>query len=199
MNSHEEMQAFRGGLPNESDEGFFRETYRRAISTLDEKRRSFMERSRKAYGRITSSRAAQILRNLKIRRTDNFGTGLEELWTLDEFRQANRMTRRYIMAHTGIRRKFVRGECEGYGEDVTEHHHVMGDRLLDYRRVMDGVHVVNPDEMPYYKHYIDEDTADNRALTVNEQRKVLDIWKRLDAYIEAGGDDPTSQFNADLG
>lgn len=190
------FDALRGGLPSQEESRWFHDMYDRSVSRLGEGRRNFVEKATKAYQRVTENRAAQIVRNLKTRVKRAFSGGIETLDSLEEFQSAKPYMRRWVMAHTGIRSKFLRGEAEGYGLDIAERLRVTGEKLEDYRNVMQGIHLIPEEGDAYYKVYHDiEDTP----LAFHERVTISNIWARLDKFIDDEGEDPTSPYGADLG
>lgn len=190
------FDALRGGLPSNEESQWFTDMYDRAVSRLGEGRRGFIEKASNAYRRVTDNKAAQIVRNLKTRIKRVFGGGMEALETISDFQSAKPYMQRWVMAHSGIRNKFFRGEAEGYGLDIPESLRVTGERLEDYRNVMNGVHQTPEEGNAFYKVFHD---IDDTHLAFHERVTVLNMWARLDKFIEDEGEDPTSQYGADLG
>lgn len=198
--SRDTFDALRGGGINSEDSRFFHDLYDRAVSTLDEGRRAFMDKASKVYRRVTSNRAAQIVRNLGGRIRKSFGTSITRLETMEEFQSAKPTMRMWVTSHSGVRQKMINGEVEGYGMVIEERDRVVGEKHYDWRRVMDGIQQIPEEGNAFYKVYHEAPLDDSRPLDFHEKVTVLDVWSHLDKFLEEeNGEDPTSPYGADMG
>lgn len=159
---------------------------------------SFMSRAREVYTRVQDSR---IYRSTlaSVRRLRNTGRPdcISQLHDIDEMQQATPTMQRWVLANPTVRERFRRDLIEGYAdtyEDVNKaavrHTHA------DYRIVMDGVTVFEPNQTGSYCYHLSAE--DRNALTAQDKGDVRITWANIDAQIWAGIDDPTSQYNAAL-
>ena len=65
---------------------------------------------------------------------------------------------------------------------------------------MNGVVVVPEDDSKEFvlRHYYDPLSDDERELTLYEKIDILNTWDLVKSLLEAGGEDPTSQYGAML-
>lgn len=185
-----------------SDRGyeFMASTSERFRSSVDRSATEFFERSRQQFRRVDrdelARRAKAALGNEVSHWTNRV---ISTLSTVEEFQNAPPSMIPSIMANPGIRRLYLRGRCEGYGEHYENLH---GNRIkhqhADYQRVMSGVWH-DDDEDGYactvYDTAIEEPTF---TLSLRDTNHVRRSWEALERMIDEGLDDPTSLYNSRL-
>lgn len=194
------FDALRGGIPSASTQVWLNDYYQRATETLSAPGRAFVEKAREMYQVISDSGASQLLRNLRSK-LDNVweSNKIYPMRSLEALQTASTYNQRWIMANPVLRNLYLRQECEGYGEQyVNLHGDAVGDRHVDYRRVMDGVVVAKPGVDYYYKTYADVMAEGEHKLKSPEKVDVLFNWAMAEKFVDLGEFDPTSQFNARL-
>lgn len=194
------FDALRGGIPSADTQTWLNSYYDRATEALSGSGRAFVEKAREMYQVISESGASQLLRNLRSK-VDNIwdSNRITPLRTLEALQTASSYNQRWLMANPVLRNLYLRQECEGYGDQyVNLHGDAIGDRHVDYRRVMDGVVVAKPEVDFYYKTYVDVLAEGELKLKSPEKVDVLFNWAMAERFVELGESDPTSQFNAQL-
>lgn len=178
-----------------------------ASSALSDAGRRFTEQAHQMYAHLESSNAMRAIRAV--------GRSIRSLWQLDEIRpltdigllqHAPLCMQRYIMAQPQARSLFHQQRLDGYSDTYVDlHPGAIGEEHYDYRRVMDGMVVVQetPDAEGNFDYtattYFDELLPDDIELSLDEQMDVIESWQHLQSYLERGKEDPTSKFNADMG
>lgn len=112
--------------------------------------------------------------------------------------QAQYTMQRWIMANPVVRDLYQQQKCDGYSESYVDvHSGKLGEKHYDYRRVMNGVVVIEEDSW-HSKTYCEELLDGDRDLMPEEQVEILSTWSILEGFIAAGNEDPTSPFNTPL-
>lgn len=186
----------------------FLETQAQSMSSaLTDAGSRFMETARDMYSHLESSNAIRAMRAA--------GRAVRSLWQLDEIRElidvgqlqhAPLSMQRWIMAEPTTRGLFQKQRLDGYSETYTDlFPGTIGEEHYDYRRVMDGVVVVDaePDERGEHgwtaTTYLEELLSDEDDLMPAEQQDILATWGRQIAAAQRKKEDFTSKFNADMG
>lgn len=109
--------------------------------------------------------------------------------TLESIQNANPLMMRYIMAEPMVRAMWQNGELYGYGDNYNNFTAPMstgvGNEDYDYRRVMDGMFVMDPGiEDTYYREHFHEALMEgDRQLTLAEKLCVMETWDNMRAMI----------------
>jgi hypothetical protein len=120
---------------------------------------------------------------------------LQYLKTIDEIKDANEITQRYIMANPTIRRLTAQGTLHGYNETYVDlFPKARGPLHIDYRNITNSVAIKQDDGYYYSTTY-----ADSQALMVQftavEKLNVLKMWDLiLDEISNEISTDPTSPW-----
>lgn len=128
---------------------------------------------------ISNFDITQELQNLGLLQSVN---EILPLVTLEQLQNANPLMMRYIMAEPTTRQNFLDGNIYGYGDQYNNFTQSLsdgvGDDDYDYRRVMNGVFVLNEgDEDTYYrKHYFEDLVEGDRPLTIDESLAIQETW-----------------------
>ena len=186
--------------PDEDTYAYMRSTTERYRSNLSERGRSFMSRIEETYRAIERSDIVRLTRSVS-RKASN-------LWQVDEIRKLidigdfqhppERM-RRWVMASVDVRRRYHRGECEGYGDEYIDHDPgVRGEDHYDWRRVSNGVFKYDEERgvsvaSTYYEPLRNSDDH----LSLVDQDDILCSWDILKGLM-SGTEDPTSKWNGKL-
>lgn len=196
------IDAVAGGFIKSDVVSYYDQQRANQLSSMNDYTRSMVEQAHAAYQIVNQTQSMQILRNLQAKMNTTWSpTEILMLKTIEEFRTANLVTQPYIMAHPGLRQRYFDQTVDGYSETYVNHHgDAIGENHYDYRRVMDGVVVVNDAEDPHdyvIRTYLDEGAmfeGDEHRLTVYEQLNILGMWDRIPKLLEEAdetGDDFT--------
>lgn len=168
-------------------------------STLSGAAASFVESARSMYTMISTTDAAQILRNLTAKATSLWSpVQIAPLLTLPQLQTANPIMQRWVMACPEVRTRYLNQELEGYGDSYTNYHRdAIGPAHYDWRRVMDGIVVVNEKDWGYTS-YVDLMGEGEEPLSVHQKVDILKTWNAVRHYLEEGDEDPTSTCGAKL-
>jgi hypothetical protein len=175
--------------------------------SLSDAGRRFVEEAQNMYAHLESSNAMRAIRSV--------GRAVRSLWQLDEIRELNDIgqlqhapltMQRWVMAQPQIRSLFHQQRLDGYSDSYVDlAPGQIGEEHYDYRRVMDGMVVVDetPDESGEFgwtaTTYLEELLPEDSDLMLDEQQDILATWGHLLSSLERGKEDPTSKYNADLG
>ena len=172
-----------------------------ATSTLTEAGQRFMAGARELYERFSSSEAMRLMR-AAARAAQHLGQSntIRFLADIGALQQAPPVMHRYIMAEPTVRKLYHEDRCEGYAgmyDDVSPGD--VGESHYDYRRVMQNM-VTFESDGGWTATTWGEDLHDgDYELSFEEKCDMLDSWWAVREYLKAGGEDPTSRFNAELG
>ncbi len=174
---------------------------------LNEAGERFFAGAQDLYERFNSSHAVRAVRAA--------GRALSNLWQLDEIRplvdigelqNAPPTMQRWIMAEPEVRRLYHQQRIDGYSHTYQDMQPgAIGEEHYDYRRVMDGMVVVDEvaDEDGEYgwtaTTYLEELLPDDNDLDIVEQVDITDTWQNAVAYIRRRKEDPTDRFGAEIG
>lgn len=186
---------------------YLNEQMHRATQTLTSSGQQFMDWGRSLFEHLESSETTRAIRAA--------GRALRSLWDTDEIRPfreigqfqfAQSKMQRWIMAEPTVRSYFDQQRVDGYSDQYVDlFPKVSGADHYDWRRVMDGVVTLDkePNEDGEYGwtavNYLEELLEDDVELSFDEQIDVQQTWEHLRSFLEAGKEDPTSRFNADMG
>jgi len=195
------------GTPHPGTMNFLSQQFENASTVLTTAGARFMEGARDLYERISGSDAMRALRVA--------GRAVRSMWQLDEVRVLNTMDelqtapltmQRWVMAEPTIRREYHQQRIDGYSDTyIDAFPKDVGEEHYDYRRVMDGMVVVDevPDDEGEYgwqaTTYFDELLPDDNELLLEEKMDILDTWAAAKAALKARKLDPTSRYGASLG
>lgn len=167
---------------------------------------AFVEQVRNTAEELSVGFAAQLVRAA--------GRALDSLWLPDTIQVLNNIAhiqhapnamRRWVMAMPEARELYHAGRTEGYGEYYIDREPgKIGEDHYDWRRVHNGVmqtDVVEDGEeyefkiTTYFEHLREEDTE----LDLVQQADIQATWQAIRPMLKAGGEDPFSRWNAQLG
>ncbi len=189
--------------PHASTLRFLTSQFENATSALMNAGQAFVEQARQAFEQISGSHAMRTLRAA--------GRAIRNAWQLDEirpmrdigeFQHALPIMQRWIMAEPTTRKLYHQQRIDGYSDSYVDlEPGRIGEEHYDYRRVMDGILVVqetDDEEATTWTAttYMEELLPDDVDLELDQQMDILKAWDWLRAHIAQRGDDPTSRYNA---
>lgn len=189
-----------GGLPDESAKQWLGERAAQIRDTLTGTGQEFFNRARSLYNIVSESQAVQILRNIRSKSENVWSSNqILPLRSLEAIQTAGPIMQRWVMACPDVRERYLNQTLDGYSDTYVNYHNdLVGLAHFDYRRVMDGVVVVEEDKDYVFREFIDYMEEDEHYLTVPERIDILNTWDYVKHYLEDGDEDPTSLYGAQL-
>lgn len=168
-------------------------------ATISTAAQGFFNQAATLYTMISTSDAVQALRNLTVKAENAWqANAISYLSTIEQVQCAPLVAQRYIMAQPDLRKMYLNGEVNGYGESYENiHGNGIGAQHYDWRRVMDGIATVTDDAISYTQYV--EETHDDHELTVYEKVDMLRTWNIIPDMLSAAEMDPTSPEGLMLG
>lgn len=189
------------GLPHPATLDFIQRQVHNATDTLTAAGRQFMQGAHELYEKYSSSHAMRIMRAAARAATHFWESNtIRYLADIGAMQHAPQVMHRWIMAEPEVRKLYHENRCDGYSHSyVDAAPNDIGDSHYDYRRVMQGVVVETEDGGWKARTWHEELEDDDYEFSMEEKADILDSWWAIRQIIRAGGEDPTSAFNADLG
>lgn len=194
------LHATTHGMLSRSDVGFFRDRVARSVKFAGAYVSSYLEDAKELIDNFDFG----TLRDKVDAVRDRYGKRWDEdrimrLTSIADLQQAKPQMQRWLMANTRVRKLFYNDMISGYnGKFFTEEAGLFDRDLTDYRNVMQGAWVGNDEEDSFVTYFdqLDEDNDD--LLSFNDREIIRDAWERMNAELDAGGQDPTSTTKAHL-
>jgi hypothetical protein len=196
-----ELSRFMGGEPRESTLRYIR-NQAAAIGEYAKRTGSrFAEDIVRTYDSFYSDEALSRARVALSRVKSYFKEDrIEDLINVHDMQQAGSQMQRFMMSNPLWRELYHQGRCNGFaGKYVDPNPGKIGDDDYNYRRVMDGIIVLdapseeNPEGGWHFNCYIDELHEDDRDLDLHEQLTIQRVWKRMEYAARNGLFDITNQ------
>lgn len=169
-------------------------------NTLTDAGRMFMEKSKQVFEFFNSNAAIDFARRV-VSSVKNKFTNQEyvlKLWEPEAIQNAGLIMQRWIMANPNVRELYHAQQIDGYSDTYIDiHGKVSGDEHYDYRRVMDGIVVVEEDDFMHVE-YIEDLLEGDRDLTLSEQVDILHTWNAVNAYLALGEEDVTNPYGGSM-
>lgn len=168
--------------------------------TLNSMGQFFAEKAQQAYEAFENSmamrKARAAARNMASQWQEDRIRYLPDIGSLQ---QAPLSMRPYLMAEPNIRYLYHRDQADGYSDTyVDPQPGVIGEDHYEYRRVMNGMVVMDDDGGWHYDEWIEDLEEGDRELYFVEQVDILRSWAVMAEQAIHGGDDPTSKYNSSL-
>lgn len=187
------------GGPHPGTLNFLQQQFENITPTLQHAGQQFVQQAQSWFEQLNGSAALRAMKSA--------GRAIKSLWQLDEVRPLTELAQlqfasptmqRWVMAEPTIRKLYHQGAVDGYSDTyVDAYPKDIGETHYDYRRVMDGIVVVNDEDHPHEwtaTTYIDEMYEDEQPLTLEEQMDILDTWDFMRAHLKHSKEDPTSIY-----
>ena len=117
---------------------------------------------------------------------------IQLLLSVEAIQNAKPLMQRFIMAMPEMTKLHNEQRIESYfGSFVDNENGAVGEKRLDYRKVMDGVVTINDEGYASRTYYYDDVQENDIELTVRQQFNILDTWDVIASAI-AQGIDPSS-------
>lgn len=177
-----------------------------ASQHLTDAGRAFFDRAQSAFENFNNDYATRLLRAAG-RALDGLylPDRIQPLMNIGNLQHAPPAMWRWVMAEPTLRKMWQADRVEGYEKYVDLDPGNVGETHYDYRRVMQGIvqYDAEPDADGHRgwsaTNYLDALLPDDRELEFGEQLDIMETWRTVKGMVEAGGEDPTSRFNAEIG
>lgn len=157
-------------------------------ATMTEMGQRFVERAKSLYEKAYDSKAIQAARSaLRAVKGLFHPNAIVPLESIDELRGAQPAMQRYLMANPETRQMYFDQRIDGYSDSyVNVHGKTIGDDHYDYRRVQQGMVVINEDkegEPDWVSvQYVEDLLPGDRELLMDEQIDIQRAWSWQDCY-----------------
>lgn len=194
------MDVMAGGHLDQNTMGWLGERANTLRANVSNHATNFFNQAVNLYQTISTSDAIQAMRNLVAKKDNSWEVNsIYAATNTEQLQTANLVMQRYIMAEPNLRDLYLNNLTEGYGDTyVNNHGDSIGVNHYDYRRVMDGMLVVNDDSMQFSTFYEDIPEGD-RELTLHEKVDILKTWNAVNIALSENEMDPTSPVGNLLG
>lgn len=158
------------------------------------------ERSMQIFNEINSDQAVMAAEAVLTQMESMSGQDMiEPLLTLPQLQSARSQMQNWIMVNPIVRQAWYDGKVEGYSDTyVDPEPGLVGHEMSAYRTLMNGVFVPHEEASYQYSLYFDRATSIDEVPTIRQVAAILDSHEAAEAAIEAGEQDPTSQYGSSL-
>ncbi len=201
------FRALAYGMPHPGTVSFLQSQMQDLTQRLQGAGEIFLQHAQQTYDSFLGSDAVRMAR-AALRHVDTIwqSDAIQYLGEIGQFQNAPAMMVPYIMAEPETRAMYHAQRLDGYSESYVDiEPDRVGEMHYHYRRVMDGVIVLNEDDSPnapeWYADTFEDDLMEgDEDLTIVDQNDILLSWQHQRHFIrQEGGDDFTSKFNARMG
>jgi hypothetical protein len=188
------------GRPHPGTMQFLEAQLNTATQHLTQAGQSFMATAHDLWERTNGSTAMRVMRAAaRAARSLWDSDEIKALLEIGQLQHAPPTMQRWIMAEPTIRKLYHNQACDGYeGTYVDMHPKDIGEGHYDYRRVMDGVVVLDEDGGWHSDQWAEELLPDDTDLPLEDQVDILDTWAAIKSHVVHGKEDPTSKWNSTL-
>lgn len=161
--------------------------------------RKFIETSQAIYEKVNDSNAMRIAKAaVRMAKGMFHPNEIVQLNTIEDFRFAQPMMQRFIMAEPSLRELYHRQQVDGYSDTYADVEPAfVGVDHYDYRRVTDGIIEDTVDENGedtfICRNYFEDLRPDDKELTIEDKSAILSSWELIRMFTQAGKD-PTDPF-----
>jgi hypothetical protein len=188
------------GLPHPSTLDFIQRKLHQTTESLTAAGQQFMMGAQALYERYNGDHALRLMA-AAARTASHFwqSNNIRYLGDIGSMQQAPLVMQRWVMAEPMVRQMYHDNRLDGYSHSYVDMHPGMvGEQHYDWRRVMSGVVEFKENGDWYARTYCEDLLPDDVEPTMLEKHDVLETWWAIRQQLEAGKDDPTSVFNAEL-
>lgn len=167
----------------------------------------FMAHAQQVFDSFYSSDALRIAR-AALRHVDSIwqSDSIQLLSEIGQFQNAPAAMIPYLMAEPGTRQMYIDQRIDGYSDSYVDiEPGAVGEQHYHYRRVMDGIIVMNEDTAPnaheWHSDTFDDDLLEGDSdLVIVDQNDILNSWQHQIYFRSVeDGEDFTSKYNARMG
>lgn len=187
------------GRPSEKTFGFLDQSISHFTNSLADYAQNFYSTCRSVYNRIDNSEAMRLVK-AAYGAIDTYAMHdvIQRLDNIHQMQNAPNVMIPWLMANPVVRELYQERGCAGYGEMYENMYGAsIGMEHVEYRAATHGLWREVDGEM-VCDIYPDISCNPKLQLTIDEQLDITNAWLDMNEYIERGGVDPTSRFNAKL-
>lgn len=187
------MDIAAGGFLDSSTTSWIQDRTQALMNTVSATTANWFNQAKTFYQTITETDALSALRNLTAKVDQSWkGNNIHLCHNLTQLQSANPVQQRYLMAEPNLRQLYLNQSCEGYAGSYNNYHgDAIGVNHYDYRRVTDGMLLVNDDHIEWNDFY--EAIPDNdKELELYEKADMIRNWNLVNIALDAHEMDPTS-------
>lgn len=187
------MDIAAGGFLDNSTTSWIQDRTQALMSTVSATTAGWFNKARTFYQTITETDAVQALRNLTAKSDLSWkGNNIHLCNSLSQIQSSNPVQQRYLMANPELRTLYLNQSCEGFaGSYINLQGNAVGVAQYDYRRVTDGMLLVQPDHVEWNDFY--ENIPDNdKELELYEKADMIRNWNLVNVALDANEMDPSS-------
>lgn len=189
------------GEQNPININYFRNQLQHVANNLTDQAKNFYTISQQMAEKFTNSDAVKTIRNALKNAATLFQTDvIKTLYEIEDLETASLRMQRWIMSNPYVRKMYQDQKCDGYSDTYVDiYPTAIGENHYDYRRVMDGVVVVDEETgEDSFKIYYEDLVEGDRDLLTHEKLDILTTWEIIEMFMKKGAQDPTSQYGASL-
>lgn len=189
------------GEHNPINLNYFRNQLQQVSTGLSDYARSFYHNTQELVDKFTNSEALRTVRNALKSAAMLFNDDIiKSIYDMENLQTASFKMQRWIMANPSVREMYQDQKCDGYSDTYVDlYPKTIGDAHYDYRRVMNGVVVIDAETgQDSYKIYYEDLVEGDRELSHDEKDSILTTWEIVEMFMKKGAQDPTSQYGASL-
>lgn len=182
-----------GGFLDSQTTNWLNQRSEALMSSVSTTTQNWFNKARTFYQTISESDAVQALRNLTVKADVSWkGNNIYHCNSIEQLQVANPVMQRYIMAEPRLRDMYLNQSVEGYaGSYENFHGDAIGAGHYDYRRVTDGIVMVQEDHAVVNEFYeLIPDT--DKELDFFQKADVIRTWNMVNRALDANETDPTS-------
>lgn len=191
-----------GGPLHQSTATFLQQSASNFMSSLSTSAQAFFQAYSPAhiFKRYDENEALRLAR-AAFRKVNNLWNAdiIEPIHDIGKFQNAGSIMQRWIMANPMARQLFHNQQCFGYdGTYFDLEPGLRGMDHYDYRRVVNGVFMDQPNGEFAANIFFEELRDGDASLRHLEQMDILETWGALESYMRKRSDDPTDPKNGSL-
>ena len=176
------------------------ETENNLLSVINDSAKAFIDRTRQVVNKVNDLQLKQKAMALYNKTRYMFSEDcVHPFVDYGHMQQAKPVMRRFMMAEPTIRKMYNKQRISGYENDFFNLNptHV-GEDHYDYRKVMDGICVIDEETGDWTAtSYSDDFNDDDVILSQSDQVDILTTWNNAKLWLQSGKD-VTSPTNDDL-
>jgi hypothetical protein len=188
------------GERNPSTVDFLRGQIESATQMLGQAGRTFYDRALQTFDHFNSNTAINFARNaIQTLTGGNIDTQrVVYLHEIEQLQNATVLMQRWLMANPFVRERYLDQKLDGYSDTYINVHGIdVGHAHYDYRRVMNGLMVIDENGVEHFTQYFDELYEGDRELTLAEKVDIVDSWNAQNVLLKLL-EDPTDPAGGQL-
>ena len=188
---------FSGGL-NREDLDYLETQIRDNTSRLGRLGESIRDRAMAIYERYDIDSVRRGLRAIERKASTYFDNleSIREFLNIGQLQNVGLENQRWLMANPYYRNLVHKERAEGWQDTYVDcQPDAIGHRHLDYQRVMQGMPIVEGEDLMFVTY---QDIIEEEPMDVEVQNIHLRNWELLEYFARKGEDDPGSPSNASL-